>query len=199
MSALGELERRLRDEPENLGLRVVVAGALREAGRHADAIELYRSVAIAYRDQGRLQQAIAVCRSILEIAPDDELSRALLATLEPPPRRSSFDQTPLPGPLPYHVADPTTRSLKKISAPVLPLAPPPPEGEGEAEDVTAELDTRQRPRIPPADLAKIAQRPPTAPPLLPQGTDARDGVPTETDTEEELTVPRELPPPRDKP
>ncbi|MBA3393515.1 MAG: cyclic nucleotide-binding domain-containing protein [Deltaproteobacteria bacterium] len=154
MSKLKELEKRLRDEPENLGLRVMVAGALREAGRQQDAVELYRSVAIAYRDQGRSQQAIAVCRSILEIAPDDPSCHALLAALvvhhkgrsgrdtgqvygneivlevgtpppaaersapvqgEPRPRRSSFDETPLPGPLPYHVADPTTRSLKKLS------------------------------------------------------------------------------------
>ena len=57
---LGQALRRLRDEPDNLGLRVQVAGALRESGRHDDAVELYRSVAIAYRDQGRTQQAIAV-------------------------------------------------------------------------------------------------------------------------------------------
>jgi len=69
VSKLKELEKRLRDEPENLGLRVMVAGAMRETGRHDEAVELYRSVAIAYRDQGRSQQAIAVCRSILEIAP----------------------------------------------------------------------------------------------------------------------------------
>ncbi len=151
MSKLRELEKRLRDEPLNLGLRVVVAGALREAGRQQDAVELYRSVAIAYRDQGRSQQALAVCRSILEIAPDDPACHALLAALvvqhkgrtgrdtgqvygneivlevgTPPPaaERSapvhyqpppSHDETPLPGPLPYHVADPTTRSLKKLS------------------------------------------------------------------------------------
>src|SRR5215470_14456678 len=93
MSKLKELERRLRDEPDNLGLRVVLAGALHEAGRRDDAIELYRSVAIAYRDQGRPQQAMTVCRSILELAPDDEPCNALLAALlasqpEPPPRPS---------------------------------------------------------------------------------------------------------------
>src|SRR5215208_4544435 len=81
MTKLKELERRLRDEPENLGLRVVVAGALHEAGRQDEAIELYRSVAIAYRDQGRPQQAITVCRSILELAPDDAPCRELLAVL----------------------------------------------------------------------------------------------------------------------
>src|SRR5262249_33785480 len=68
---VGELERLVRDEPDNLGLRVQLAGALREAGRTREAIELYRSVALWYRDQGRAQQAQAVCESILAIAPDD--------------------------------------------------------------------------------------------------------------------------------
>ncbi|MBX3161281.1 MAG: cyclic nucleotide-binding domain-containing protein [Deltaproteobacteria bacterium] len=170
---LRELEKRLREEPDNLGLRISVAGALREAGRQDEAVELYRSVAIAYRDQGRTQQAIACCRSILEIAPEDVRCHALLAALiaghkgrtaardtgkielltsgEPivlevvppvvpaapvvpavpvrarndsssglkePLRRSSFpdaEPTPLPEALPYHVHDPTTRSLKKLS------------------------------------------------------------------------------------
>ncbi|MFN0245742.1 MAG: cyclic nucleotide-binding domain-containing protein [Kofleriaceae bacterium] len=172
---LRDLEKRLRDEPNNLGLRVMFASALREAGRNSEAIELYRSVAIAYRDQGRTQQAIAVCRSILELVPSDEVSLALLAqlggrpssgtppepvpttsarsgpTTSPPPeartpppqvktpspqvvppaqkplqvrppviepeRRSSrSDQTPLPRAVPYHVADPTTANLAKLSA-----------------------------------------------------------------------------------
>lgn len=142
MTKLRELEKRLKDEPDNLGLRVTLAGALIEAGRRADAVELYRSVAVAYRDAGRAQQAITVCRSVLELAPDDPACQALLATLtadavperltpmpgqrepqvrltpptlRPPseddsdgvPRRSSYDLTPLPAPLPYHVADPS--------------------------------------------------------------------------------------------
>jgi hypothetical protein len=143
-----------------------VAGALHEAGRRDDAVELYRSVAIAYRDQGRPQQAITVCRSILELAPGDASCRQLLEMLlasqpapraspppaprespfpvpalrrspaprpspprlprppssesEEPPRRSSVDVTPLPLPLPYHEADPTTGSLVRLSASDLP-------------------------------------------------------------------------------
>lgn len=178
--SLRDLEKRLRDEPNNLGLRVLVAAALREAGKNSDAVELYRSVAIAYRDQGRTQQAIAVCKSILEIAPGDPISTNLMAQLSanqapraresnsvaaavleipsitpppppsnpptsppppirpqtarprtpppvpaapvvPPPRRSSFEETPLPKPLPYHVADPTTSSLEKMSARDIPV------------------------------------------------------------------------------
>lgn len=167
MSKLKELEKRLRDEPENLGLRISLATAYREVARMSDAIELYRSVAIAYRDQGRVQQAIAVCKSLLEIAPNDTASRALLATLTPPTpvrassphppvrerevdvdldvgtlvaapaiperpaqpipqilgrdssglwsRRSSLDETPLPRAVPYHVHDPTTSMLSKLS------------------------------------------------------------------------------------
>lgn len=79
---LKELEKRLRSEPDNLGLRVQVAGLMREAGRSIEAVELYRSVALAYRDQGRTQQAIAVCRSILEIAPDDAACQGLIAMLQ---------------------------------------------------------------------------------------------------------------------
>lgn len=79
---LKELEKRLKAEPNNLGLRVQVAGLLRESGRSIEAVEHYRSVALAYRDQGRTQQAIAVCRSILDIAPDDAACHGLLAMLQ---------------------------------------------------------------------------------------------------------------------
>jgi hypothetical protein len=78
---LRELERRLKEEPENLDLRVQVAGALHDAGRHIEAVELYRSVAIAYCEEGRASQAIAACRNILEIAPDDARCHAMLGVL----------------------------------------------------------------------------------------------------------------------
>jgi len=250
-AGLRELERRLLDEPDNLGLRVSVATALREAGRQDDAVELYRSVAIAYRDQGRTQQAIAVCRSILEIAPDDTRCHALLAALvaghkgrdtggvrtvqiDPaaPERRSSHDETPLPGPLPYHVADPTTKNVKKLSEADLPTAEgvktrpgsedhTRPEVTGMANaarrisasliastdehglyetlDITAELETRQRPRIESSELVKISRPPPTAPVQRVDFDEALtpppgDGVVSRgRDTDEELTRPRELP------
>lgn len=79
---LKDLEKRLKNEPNNLGLRVQVAGLMREAGRSLEAVELYRSVALAYRDQGRTQQAIAVCRSILDIAPEDSACQGLLGMLQ---------------------------------------------------------------------------------------------------------------------
>ena len=164
----------------------------------------------------------------------------------PPPRRSSLDETPLPQPLPYHVADPTTRNLAKLSE--VDLVPTPdPDAEtrpGEPtragvkgianaarrisgaligipqDDLSLELDTRQRPRIESAELAKITQPPPTvpierldvievdddavtAPPSITKNlraperdvdTEDDDGVPTLTDEEaDEPTRPRDIP------
>lgn len=279
MSKLRELEKRLDKEPDNLGLRVMLATAMREAGRQSEAVELYRSVAIAYRDQGRPQQAIAVCKSILEIAPHDGRCHALLAQLQgtqqvqeaeimmevgtpPPPElrgpkpptipplvkargssqppvrvvpidevmpgattlrgtgsnapvprtRSSnrLDQTPLPVPLPYHVADPTTKSLEKLSeVDVLPTPDPDDDAKtkpgGSAaedrrgsesglaqaarkissaliktDDLSAELDTRERPRIESDELEKIAQPPPTVPIERLDLDDAETGSPAVT-------------------
>ena len=112
---LKELEKRLASEPNNLGLRVTVAGMLHAAGRTAEAVALYRSVALAYRAQGRVQQAIAVCRSVLELAPD-EACRALLAELAPPP-------TP-PPPLPP-TSPPPPRTPVTAPAPAAAPAPAP--------------------------------------------------------------------------
>jgi len=118
---LVELQRRLAGDPSNLGLRVALGGALLTAGRTAEGVEIYRSVAIAYRDQGLTQQAIAVCHAVLDIAPTDPVSRGMLAALGEPERRTSgylVDRTPLPSPLPYHVADPT-RQIRRSSEPDL--------------------------------------------------------------------------------
>ncbi|MFT3699632.1 MAG: cyclic nucleotide-binding domain-containing protein [Kofleriaceae bacterium] len=90
---LRELEKRLAQEPDNLPLRVTVAGMLHEAGRDADAIEHYRKVAIAYRDQGRPQQALMVCRSILELAPNDAAVKTLMAELAPAPAPPAVEPT----------------------------------------------------------------------------------------------------------
>lgn len=197
--SLADLEKRLKQEPTNLGLRVTVAGAYREVGRHIEAIELYRSVAIAYRDQGRSQQAIAVCKSILEIAPNDVPCQELLATLAPT-RRSSFEDTPLPGHLPYHVADPTTHSLKKQSD--VDLDRPSEQGMTMGEmktiapvDVSESLETRKRPRIDTADVQKIDHPPPEFDDEnQPTGIrDSSSAIPDTRDTEEEVTVPREAP------
>lgn len=229
---LKELEKRLKQEPDNLGLRVTVAGLLREAGRSVEAVELYRSVALAYRKQGRNHQAIAVCRSILEIAPADEACRALLATLSSPapapappepPRRSSLEETPLPRAVPHHVADPTSAAprVTPSSDPFVEGAPTRPGGEEPAEttglaqaarrisgliggdDLAAELETRQRPRIDSELVRRISLPPPTVPVSrvtpLELTTDREDALtPVPRDSDDELTQPRDrLPDPDD--
>ncbi|HEY8141453.1 MAG TPA: cyclic nucleotide-binding domain-containing protein [Kofleriaceae bacterium] len=80
--AVKELEKQLRKDPHNLVLRVRLAGALVQTGNFAEAIEMYRSVAMAYYAQNRIDQAIAVCHSVLEIAPDHHPSRMLLTELD---------------------------------------------------------------------------------------------------------------------
>jgi hypothetical protein len=122
VSKLKELEKRLKAEPQNFGLRVQVAGLMREAGRSTEAVELYRSVALAYRDQGRTQQAIAVCRSILEIAPDDVACNALLSTLTTGSKPSIPSLTPPPSAGP-RAASPTQPSVPR--APTRPSQPLP--------------------------------------------------------------------------
>ncbi|HEU5055857.1 MAG TPA: tetratricopeptide repeat protein, partial [Kofleriaceae bacterium] len=80
--AVKELEKQLRKDPHNLVLRVRLAGALVQTGNMVEAIEMYRSVAVAYYAQNRIDQAIAVCHSVLEIAPDHHPSRMLLNELD---------------------------------------------------------------------------------------------------------------------
>ena len=111
---LRELQKRLEREPDNLGLRVMVAGALREAGQRAEAVELYRSVAFVYRDQGRSQQALAVCRSLLEIAPDDAACRALIVEL-----------TESVTPIPEAPGRPSTPSGMELRVPLASVPAPP--------------------------------------------------------------------------
>lgn len=94
---------------DDIGARLRTAGAHYEAGRRAEALAIYREVAASYRDQGRPHQAIAVCRGVLALAPDDEACRALLTRLldEAPDTHDDLDHTPLPIPLPYHLLDPS--------------------------------------------------------------------------------------------
>jgi hypothetical protein len=202
---LDDLEQRLSSEPDNLALKVQYAGLLREAGRTSDAVELYRTVAIAYRAQGRTQQAIAVCRSILGIAPGDAACTTLLAELEgsaaprAPARPDSepLDQTPLPYPVPFHIAEPTvdrgpfgadeldTRKLPRVTTDqVLKLdrldeltAPGPRDSESEL--------TTPGPRATPVPHAIDSEDD-----LL---TEPRAALPVERASDEELTLPRELP------
>jgi hypothetical protein len=65
--------------------------------------------------------------------------------VEAPARRSSFEETPLPKPLPYHVADPTTSSAKRISNAELSTAEILPARPSESEPATFS-DDEPRPR-----------------------------------------------------
>lgn len=94
-----------------------------------------------------------------------------------------MDHTPLPDPVPYHLADRTSRP-SRLSTGEIDLTDPtrvedrPLGSEGARRissligesrgvpnemDLASELDTRQRPRIPSDELRKITEPPPTAP------------------------------------
>lgn len=161
---LKDLEKRLKHEPTNLGLRVQVAGMMREAGRSVEAVELYRSVALAYRDQGRTQQAIAVCKSILEIAPEDAACQGLLAMLQ---QRASVPKTPTrPPPIasPGSTGAEAPRSEPRTSQ-------PPPVGvamRGSPMPAAPEVPSLRPPTVKPTD-----DRPALAPPTPPERPAAR--------------------------
>src|SRR5262245_55447358 len=78
---LKELAAALKGDPGSIPKRLELAAALGEAGRPDDAIELYRGVAEAYAEEGRLVQAMAVCKGILEIDPEHRDTLEMLATL----------------------------------------------------------------------------------------------------------------------
>lgn len=79
---LAAAERAIAREPANLVLRLKLAAALRAVDRVHDAVDVYRSVAVAYQREGRFLQALAVCRSILEIVPEDLETHVLMGEIE---------------------------------------------------------------------------------------------------------------------
>ncbi|HEY2747403.1 MAG TPA: cyclic nucleotide-binding domain-containing protein [Polyangia bacterium] len=78
---LKELAAALKAEPGSIPKRLELAAVLREAGRPAEAIDLYRGVAEAYAEDGRLVQAMAVCKGILDIDPEHRDTLEMLAIL----------------------------------------------------------------------------------------------------------------------
>ena len=80
-SRLKELAAALMAEPGSIPRRLELAAALRDAERPNDAIDLYRGVAAAYAEEGRLVQAMAVCKGILDIDPEHRDTLEMLATL----------------------------------------------------------------------------------------------------------------------
>ncbi|MEP6864725.1 MAG: hypothetical protein ABJE66_29165, partial [Deltaproteobacteria bacterium] len=125
---LKELEKRLEKEPDNLPLRVTVAGMMSDAGRKADAVEHYRRVAHAYRAQGRLQQALAVARSILELAPNDTAIKSLVAELTevktPAPTLPPAAAPPRHEERKPSAAEPTRTGVRGVSEPRVAMPAP---------------------------------------------------------------------------
>jgi CRP-like cAMP-binding protein len=103
--AIKEYEKSLKKDPDNINIRIKLASALREVGRQQDSARMYLSVARAYHDRGRLAQAIAVCKSALEVVPGDSETTSYLEELnkefQPPPEEA-------PPPLPPPKAKPTS-------------------------------------------------------------------------------------------
>lgn len=118
--AVKDLEKQLRKDPGNLVLRIRLAAAFHAAGEMRAAVDLYRSVAMAYYQQNRIDQAIAVCHSLLEIAPDHHDTRMLLLELDS--RRAAQVQQqaqPAPAPAPSPMQD---RSVSVMTP--MPMTPP---------------------------------------------------------------------------
>ena len=78
---LKELAAALKADPGSVPRRLELAAALKEAGRAEEAIELYRGVAEAYAQEGRLVQAMAICKGILDIDPRHRETLEMLASL----------------------------------------------------------------------------------------------------------------------
>jgi CRP-like cAMP-binding protein len=88
---LKDYVKQLRAEPANMVVRLKVAFVLKELGRPEEAIETYEAVARTFMDEGRLVQAIAVCKGILEIDGTHRATQEMLADLvqrQRPPRRT---------------------------------------------------------------------------------------------------------------
>jgi CRP-like cAMP-binding protein len=89
---LKELAAAVKAEPASIPKRLELAAALRESGRAAEAIEIYRGVAALYAGEGRLVQAMAVCKGILEIDPTHRETLEMLAELALPRARRGGDE-----------------------------------------------------------------------------------------------------------
>jgi hypothetical protein len=77
-----DYEQKLQRDPGNVVTRLKLAAALRELGQVGEALRQYRAVAETYHRDGRLLQALAVCRSALEIDPNDFETRTLYQVID---------------------------------------------------------------------------------------------------------------------
>ena len=111
LRAIGELEQRLVEDPENLVLRQELAQAYQSGGRREEAVSLFFSTAVAYRSRGDARSAADMCRRILSLQPRHVEAQALKSQLDSArpdyiAKRASSDMlltpTPLPAPMPIH-------------------------------------------------------------------------------------------------
>ena len=72
---------KLRQNPDDLDLRIKLAEVLRLLGRANEAIAFYSSIAWAYGVAGNLGQAITLCKIILELNPNHSETQQMLAKL----------------------------------------------------------------------------------------------------------------------
>ena len=99
--AIKELRKQLRDDPANVVLRIRLASLLRDVGEHSEAVEHYLAVSKSYDLSGRSGQALAVCKGVLEFAPQHEQAQQIYAYLESKRQQEDLDAaSPLPPKLP---------------------------------------------------------------------------------------------------
>ncbi len=139
----------LKKHPNNLVARLKLAGALRDLGRIEEALEQYHIVAEAYREAGRRVQALAVCRSILEFAPEDTVAKEIARALEPeekPRRRITLHPEAKAGGLEL-----------TASAPASPPSPPSQEPRGETAPKEAPGGADGRAEVSPEPAGPLRQ------------------------------------------
>jgi CRP-like cAMP-binding protein len=79
----------LEADPENVAAKLTLASALRDLGDTAAALELYRELARFHHRQGKNDQAAAVCRLILELAPAEQEFIDLQRVCQPAARQAT--------------------------------------------------------------------------------------------------------------
>ncbi|MCP4444718.1 MAG: cyclic nucleotide-binding domain-containing protein [Myxococcales bacterium] len=80
--AIKELRKQLEGDPTNVVLRIRLASLLRDIGQHPEAVDHYLAVAKSYDMGGRIGQAIAVCKGVLEFAPQHPHAQQVYAYLK---------------------------------------------------------------------------------------------------------------------
>jgi CRP-like cAMP-binding protein len=76
-----ELRHKLRRDQDNLALRIELADLYRDDGNHAEALQIYREVAVSSWRAARLDEAQVACRRALDLAPHDRELGALLGDI----------------------------------------------------------------------------------------------------------------------